>query len=214
MKYYLLTFNEYYADEHNVPALACFNQEEYDKWLKRPSGTLNKGYDIQIAVWNKQMVKYEEWGKWLRGNSLARIPYASWTREQTLYRTKHEVSYSVLNNKPRKLKQSGINASLGNGGDNFEDAYMDLYLMEEFITAGHVEVKKVDESFYIIFNEAKLADLSLCNIFSPEEFYLDEYDEDEEEEESTEGRGIDDDENEWDEDYNDNMFGVREEDII
>lgn len=32
--YYLLTFNEDYADEHDVPALACFTQEQYDKWLK------------------------------------------------------------------------------------------------------------------------------------------------------------------------------------
>ncbi len=32
--YYLLVFNEDYGDEHDVPALACFNQKQYDKWLK------------------------------------------------------------------------------------------------------------------------------------------------------------------------------------
>ena len=33
MKYYLLTFNENWADEHDVPALACFNEEQYQKAL-------------------------------------------------------------------------------------------------------------------------------------------------------------------------------------
>lgn len=31
-KYYLLTFNEDWADEHYVPALACMNDKEYKKW--------------------------------------------------------------------------------------------------------------------------------------------------------------------------------------
>jgi hypothetical protein len=34
-EFYLLTFNEDWADEHDVPALACMDQEEYDKWLKK-----------------------------------------------------------------------------------------------------------------------------------------------------------------------------------
>lgn len=33
-KYYLLTFSENWADEHDVPALACMNENEYEKWLK------------------------------------------------------------------------------------------------------------------------------------------------------------------------------------
>lgn len=32
--YYLLTFNENWADEHDVPALACFNKDEYIQWSK------------------------------------------------------------------------------------------------------------------------------------------------------------------------------------
>jgi hypothetical protein len=32
-KYYLLTFSEDYADEHDVPALACMTEIEYKKWL-------------------------------------------------------------------------------------------------------------------------------------------------------------------------------------
>jgi hypothetical protein len=32
-KFYLLTFNEDYADEHNVPALACMNEKEYKRWF-------------------------------------------------------------------------------------------------------------------------------------------------------------------------------------
>lgn len=31
-KYYLLTFEEDWADEHDVPALACFTEEEFNKW--------------------------------------------------------------------------------------------------------------------------------------------------------------------------------------
>jgi len=34
MKYYLLTSNEDWADEHNVPALAVMNEKELDKWKK------------------------------------------------------------------------------------------------------------------------------------------------------------------------------------
>jgi hypothetical protein len=34
MNFYLLTFNEDWADEHNVPALACMSQKEYDEWAK------------------------------------------------------------------------------------------------------------------------------------------------------------------------------------
>lgn len=33
-KYYLLTFNEDWADEHNVPALTCFNREQFEEWKK------------------------------------------------------------------------------------------------------------------------------------------------------------------------------------
>ena len=32
--FYLLTFNEDWADEHDVPALAVMNQKEFDKWSK------------------------------------------------------------------------------------------------------------------------------------------------------------------------------------
>ena len=34
MKHYLLTFNEDYADEHDVPALAVMTEDEYAKWSK------------------------------------------------------------------------------------------------------------------------------------------------------------------------------------
>ncbi len=33
MKYYLLISNDDYADEHDVPVIACFTEEEYKKWL-------------------------------------------------------------------------------------------------------------------------------------------------------------------------------------
>lgn len=35
MKYYLLTFNQDWADEHDVPALACFTETQYNEWLQK-----------------------------------------------------------------------------------------------------------------------------------------------------------------------------------
>jgi hypothetical protein len=34
MKHYLLTFNQDWADEHNVPALAVMTEDEFKKWSK------------------------------------------------------------------------------------------------------------------------------------------------------------------------------------
>lgn len=48
MKYYLLIFNDDYADEHNVPALEVMTQEEFDKWKETPSGVLNKNYEKEL----------------------------------------------------------------------------------------------------------------------------------------------------------------------
>lgn len=38
-KYFLLTFNEDWADEHNVPAIACFTEKQYNNWLKKEQET-------------------------------------------------------------------------------------------------------------------------------------------------------------------------------
>jgi hypothetical protein len=35
MEYYLLRFNEDWADEHNVPALACMNENKFNNWKQR-----------------------------------------------------------------------------------------------------------------------------------------------------------------------------------
>lgn len=46
--YYLLAFNEDWADEHNVPAVACFNKDEYMQWSKMkiiPSAQLGNNGD-------------------------------------------------------------------------------------------------------------------------------------------------------------------------
>lgn len=47
-KYYLLTHNADWADEHNVPSLSCMNQKTYDKWLNTkiyPGAYLGNGGD-------------------------------------------------------------------------------------------------------------------------------------------------------------------------
>lgn len=33
-KYYLMTFNEDWADEHDVPALECMDEELFEEWKK------------------------------------------------------------------------------------------------------------------------------------------------------------------------------------
>lgn len=127
MKYFLLTFNEDWADEHDVPALACFNENEYEEWLNRPSGKLNPKYE-------KQLEKYKA------------KPSGSWESPP-----------------PRCF--SYISASLGNGGDCFDENYTDYYLMKEFLADKTVSVFEVDESFHKYFHAASLSNLSLCNIF-------------------------------------------------
>lgn len=47
-KYYLLTHNADWADEHDVPSLECFNEKDYNKWLNTkiyPSASLGNGGD-------------------------------------------------------------------------------------------------------------------------------------------------------------------------
>lgn len=44
MKYYLLTLDEDHGDEHDVPALACMNQKEFDSWKQSiPDSSANLG---------------------------------------------------------------------------------------------------------------------------------------------------------------------------
>lgn len=54
--YYLLTFNEDWADEHNVPALACMTEEEFESWKEEDTvserGTDDESYRICALLGN------------------------------------------------------------------------------------------------------------------------------------------------------------------
>lgn len=54
--YYLLTYNEDWADEHNVPALACMTEEEFESWKEEDTvnerGTDDESYRICARLGN------------------------------------------------------------------------------------------------------------------------------------------------------------------
>lgn len=168
MKYYLLTFNEDYADEHNVPALACFKEEEYLKWLDTPSGKLNPKFEEE----NKLRIEYEKKSKefWehltKKGYLLNGVANTSMIPKTDLETLELEKEYRKLGYpKACKKVNSKLYASLGNSGDCFEESFEHLYLMEEFVKEGIVHVLEVSEEFYNTFHVASLNSLSLCNIF-------------------------------------------------
>ncbi len=163
MKYYLLTFNDDYGDEHNVPALACFNEDEYKKWAESESGELNLKYDEEMKVYEANVARQQKFRDECLARGIWNMPVGGYTSEEKKWIA--ENTYSVpYNSYPKKVK-SEMYAFLGNGGDYFDENYQNLHLMEEFVTAKLVEVTEVDESFYNYFKKARLDNLSLCNVF-------------------------------------------------
>lgn len=69
--YYLLTFNDDYADEHNVPALECMTQDEYEKWLEEPCTKLNPNYEEELIAYRAKKIK-GFYDKPIRGESALR----------------------------------------------------------------------------------------------------------------------------------------------
>lgn len=161
--HYLLTFNEDYADEHNVPALACMTTKEYEEWLETPSGDIDPEYDKKLADFKEACKKYDNY------HGMLSKALRDGTREAKQAIEKQRVPYvNSVHDAPKRI-ESHLYASLGNGGDGFSDAYQHLYLMKEFVKSKIVKVTKVDESFYKLFHRANLSGLSLCNIFTIEE---------------------------------------------
>lgn len=174
MKYKLLTFNEDYGDEHNVPALCVMSEEEFHIWCITPSGELNPEYEAQTQALADYELANKNFWKMLedkgyvcngRGNTGA-IP------KSDLETLQLEKEYRALK-RPRFVSRvfSRLCAYLGNGGECFEENYTHLYLMGEFVQAGIVKVTDVDEAFANTFNAAGLSSLSLCNIFEIDEDY-------------------------------------------
>ena len=167
MKYKLLTFCEDYADEHNVPALACMTEEEYNIWLKKPSGKLNPDYEKQNEEFQKKLQEYKEFIENSKKRKLFDKLPVTFTQEEKEWVEKNRKPYVFQYDSPKRV-DSYIETWLGNSGDKFEENYEHLYLMEEFVEGGYVKVFDVSEDFYNTFNKAGLNSLSLCNIFEIE----------------------------------------------
>ena len=171
-KYYLLTFNDDYADEHNVPALACMTEVEFEEWKVAPSGELNPDYESDLKRYeehenlDKGFWKLLEDKGYIIGGmaNIRAIPKDDIETLKILKEFRVRTSYENSPKTPIKV-QSSLYASLGNSGENFEEDYTHLYLMEEFI-GNSVSVIEVSKDFYETFNKNGLSNLSLCNVFT------------------------------------------------
>jgi hypothetical protein len=161
-KYYLLMFCEDHGDEFNVPALNCFTEKEYKKWLETSSGKLNPKYEKEHKVWKEKSLAYQVFMKELNKRKLGDKYLDKYTTEERKWYEENKVAYP--RDAPSKV-QSYIRAHLGNSSDGFEDSYQMYHLFKEFIEAKIVKVTEVSKDFYDTFHKAGMARLSLCNIF-------------------------------------------------
>ncbi len=166
MKYYLLTFNEDWADEHDVPALTCFTEEQYQQWLEQelaePVDKTPEEYQQKLDAWNDNYNKYQEYIQLSNELQKERGGWALLTADDNKLIEEKRVSYP--RDKPKQY-ESLIFAWLGNSGDCFGESFSHCLTGQDFITNDIVKVFEVNESFYNIFNKANLNGLSLCNIF-------------------------------------------------
>lgn len=170
MIYYLLTFNQDWADEHDVPALACMTEEEYNQWLETPSGDLNENYEEENKVFQEKVLKYNTFVSECKNRGLYTKPHNEYTEEDNKWYIENKVDYIYSRHTPKKVLNSKICAYLGNGGDGFEEKFNHLYLMKEFVDTKIVKVLKVNKDFYDVFHDAGLTDLSLCGIFKLDDY--------------------------------------------
>lgn len=165
MTYKLLKFNEDYADEHNVPALACMTNDDYIKWLMTPSGIPNENYEQELIEYNNKVDLYKQSLQKWRDRGVYYKNFDDFTLEDRQYIKENPLEYISERDRPKKCK-SYLQVYLGNGGDYFKESYEHLYLMSEFVEHGVVKVMNVSEEFFNTFQKARLSDLSLCNIFA------------------------------------------------
>jgi hypothetical protein len=180
----LLTFNDDYADEHNVPALAVMTEQEYQKWLKTPSGKKVAGYDEKKALYDANEKLSSDFWKALKDAGITNTSLIPKDRPDLInLEEAYRKSYKYMRH-PNKVK-SFLRANLGNGGECFDEGYSNYYLFEEFVAAGIVEVFDVTEEFAKTFKKTNLEDLSLCNVFDLEDLsdYDDEDDDEDEDDE-------------------------------
>lgn len=170
MNYYLLMFNEDWADEHSVPALAVMNEKEFDTWKMSHKGTLRPEYEEEMKLFNafkeaKKNIDLE--CKRVLGDNWGSKRFDTWPEELRERYQNLPSKFGFKNsfpNHPQKIV-SNLHAYLGNSGQCFEEDYSHLLTGEDFIEVGMVSIVEIDESFYTTAKKAKLSNLSLCNIF-------------------------------------------------
>lgn len=179
VKYYLLTFDQDYADEHDVPAIECMTEEQYNKWLETPSGKLNPKYEELMVNYNNYQEAKKDLDLRIRsslGDRWVTVQFTQWPPDLLKDYNELHKTYGYNSSWPRHPQKvrSFLRANLGNSGDGFEENFQHLYLMREFVEQGIVKVFEVNEDFYNTFHKAELKRLSLCNVFSD----LEDWDED------------------------------------
>jgi hypothetical protein len=158
----LLTFNENYGDEHNVPALACFTEQEYETWLETEMINPNPKYEIQNAEYLLKMEKYNKFKDGLTERGLWNKRKDAYTDEERQWVEDNNCEY--VYERPKR-GESLLYAYLGNSGECFGESYTHCRYGKDFITNGYVKVFDVNQDFYQYFKLANLDSLSLCNIF-------------------------------------------------
>lgn len=161
---YLLTFNENWADEHNVPALACMTEEEYKKWLEIEISEKNEDYEEEMEKFKKDYEKYRNYEKGMQKKGLYKKPHSEWSNTEREWEQKNTCPYVSRYDAPEQF-YSNLCAYLGNSGERFAESFNKYRCGKDFVEAGIVKVTEVDDNFKIIFDKANLANLSLCNIF-------------------------------------------------
>lgn len=95
--YYLLTFNEDWADEHNVPALACMDEQEYKRWRETDVNDEEEGCRIYANLGNGGDDFGETFEHFDKMKDLVKDGYVSVTKvEHAFYAVFHKAHLASL----------------------------------------------------------------------------------------------------------------------
>lgn len=179
-KYYLLKFQEDWADEFDISAIACFTEEEFEEWKET----------LLIDITEEEVPKYKEWRKRLKkaDKELEKAEKehhkvwasrmdalkdhklvgkdAEWLKSHAKYEKAQDIYSDTLDWMDADCI---LYTYLGNYGEGFFDIDRGIYHGElyakELIDSGLIYVEEVSEDFYRDFHKHALDSVSLCNIF-------------------------------------------------
>lgn len=163
MKYYLLTYNRYFADEHRVPALACMNEDEYNTWLDTQISFEPDDYQSQVEEFQRNKARATEIRETLRDQGVWGFGYQPMTPEQKSLMEEWKSVEPKSRYTPQRM--SAITAFLGNSGDGFDDEFGIYKFAKELVDNKIVKVTQVSIDFFNTFYSNGLGSLSLTNIF-------------------------------------------------